>query len=113
MTPVRSSRLVTQADTDQEMVNWLRDKLSEKYAEGGASRQFTNAIIARFAELIDNQSTFKRSLDAIQESQKLAMAQMQFAQQVANQLEKTVQTFEKLGHRNGKTETPAVELKGQ
>ena len=96
MTTVRSPRIVTQADTDQEMLNWLRDKLAEKYTDGGASRQFTNAIIARFSELIDNQSTFKRSLDAIQESQKLAMAQMQFAQQVANQLEKQVQAFEKI-----------------
>jgi hypothetical protein len=113
MTTVRSPRLVTQAETDQEMLGWLRDKLSEKYREGGASRHYTDAIIARFAELIENQGTFKRSLDSIADAHKLAMAQMQFAQSIVHQLEKQVHELEKIGYRNGKADAPAVELKGK
>jgi len=113
-----SSRvIIQQRENDEQMLAFLRDKLAEKYKEGGGNRHYSDAIIARFAELIENQNTFKRSLDSIRDAQKLAMAQMQFAQTVVNQLERQIQLIEKPeAHKgNGKTEKaiPAVDLQGQ
>lgn len=112
---LQSQRVITQAETDQQMLDWLREKMAEKFAEGGPSRRYSEAIVARFAELIDNQSTFKRGLGSIEDAHKLALAQMQFAQSVVRQLERQVEVIEN-AHRNGKTvpaAVPAIDLKGE
>jgi hypothetical protein len=115
MKTLQSSRVVTvQQQTDQQMLDFLRDKLAEKYKEGGGNRHYSDAIIARFAELIENQTAFRRSLETIQDAHKLAMAQMQFAQTVVHQLENQVERLEKIEHRNGKSlPSPAVDLQGE
>lgn len=79
MSRVTSPRVITHAETDQQML------------EGGGNRHYTDAIIARFGELIESSYTFRRSLEAIQDAHKLAMAQMQFAQTVVHQLENQVE----------------------
>lgn len=103
---------VTQLENDQRMLDWLRERMS-KFAEDGYARRYADSIIARFAELIESQGTFKRSLDAIQDAQKLAMAQMQFAQQVVRQLEKQVETLERIEHRGNGKHAPELDLKGK
>jgi len=111
MQSAESLRVDTQSETDEKMLAWLRQKLAERFSETGPSRAYSDAIISRFAELIENQSTFKRSLDSIQDAHKLAMAQMQFAQSVVRQLERQVKALED-SKRNGRA-LPNVELKGE
>src|SRR5947209_1679938 len=103
----QSARAYTQHETDQQMLDWLRAKLADRFAEGGNGRHYADAIIARFAELIDNQGTFKRGLGTIEDAHKLAMAQVQFAQSVIRQLEKQVETLALTDRRNGKN-VPAI-----
>jgi hypothetical protein len=105
------SRVVTQQETDQKMLEWLRDRLSN-FSEDGYARRYSDSILARFAELIESQATFKRTLGTIDDAHKLAMAQMQFAQSVVKQLERHVETLERIEHTNGKS-VPAIDLKGQ
>ncbi len=107
-----SQRILTQSETDQQMLVWLRDQLSH-FKEGGNGRRYSDSIVSRFGELIESQTTFKRCLDAVTDAQKLAMHQMQFAQSALKQVERTMMIadhFEKIG--NGKTHA-AIDLKGE
>ena len=73
--------------TDQQMLDWLREQFSRS-EDGGYDRHDSDAVVARFAELIENQNTSRRVLSRVADAQKLAMAQMQFAQSALRQLEK-------------------------
>jgi hypothetical protein len=102
---------VTQAETDQQMLDWLRKQLSH-FSENGTSRRYADSIVSRFAELIESQATFKRCMDYVQDAQKLAMAQMQIAQSAMKQVERQLALVEKHERNNGKAlPAPAVDLK--
>jgi len=110
------TRTVTLQETDQQMLAWLREQFT-KFKEGGYGRHYSDAVVARFAELIDNQTSIKRAMGSIEDAQKLAMAQVQFAQSVVKQLEKQLRAISESEHRsNGNALTAAesaVDLKGE
>ena len=82
-----SPRIKSQLETDREMLIWLRDRLSH-FAEGSGNHCYVDSIISRFAELSENEVMFKRYIETVLDAQKLAMAQMQFAQSALKQVER-------------------------
>jgi hypothetical protein len=94
----QSPRVVARHETDQQMLEWLRGQVSH-FSEG--DRRHADSIVALFAELVDEQATFKRALSTLQDAHKLAMAQMQFAQSVVNRLVRHFESLQITEHPNG------------
>lgn len=91
-------------NADKDMLAWLR-RMSEQYKEDGYARKMARQVVGRVAELVESEQTIRRVHTAVQDAQKLAMAQLQFSQQALRQLEKQMEALQ-LEHRtegNGKS----------
>jgi hypothetical protein len=117
--PPQPKQVPTQEQADRKMLAWLHSQLSH-FKEDDYGRNYGDVLIARFSELIESQATFKetqatlkRAVCAIEDSQKLAMAQMQYTQSVVHQLQRQNQLLENKSAGNGDKAEPEVDLKGK
>jgi hypothetical protein len=84
-------RATTPEQEDQENLAWLRKQLGRMFgSEKGYGRTTAKKVITRFAELIKMQPLHQRVIDAIDNSNKMAMTQIQFAQNAIHGLERQI-----------------------
>jgi hypothetical protein len=76
--------VLTDSDADQQMLDWLCGQVGT-LEEG-------RAAMARIAELMQNEAAVRRSLVAVQDAHKLAMAQLEFAQSVVKRHQRQLET---------------------
>jgi hypothetical protein len=79
------------------MLEWLR----KYFKESGDGRPLTgrhpaNAVLARFAGLMENQDIWLRTLSRVEDANTLAIKQMEIAQSTVGQLERQLESQERL-----------------
>jgi hypothetical protein len=102
--PIESPRPTPQIVTDRQILEYLTKEVAKHSRDGGYKRQLGDVIVSRFAELIENQESFKRVVDSIHDAHALALKQVEFAQSAIRQLEKRIQSMEHLPQEDGESQ---------
>jgi hypothetical protein len=86
-------RPIPQVETHRQMLDWLRKQAAEF---SGNDRRFFDAFVARFAELIESLDTWRRLVADVEDAQKLAIRQLEFAHRTVRTLKQQIESRETL-----------------